>query len=215
MSKVKAHCGVVDRPSSRIRCFPNLALAYRLWIRIGPAGLNLNIMLCKRRVIYFSPFFQSFSRSIQMYLSPFGESFIKNFRPSVTISGVSIDNNRRDWTIESRMEDPLDSELFTDDYYGTSMGYEDNYVVNSSFMAYFPINSDPMNISGVTWESPYGYMRSTSNYNPSAYVTRCKGKGTLPTTTTFNKCLSQQNYSTFWICTWWVPRLGSVRVSCV
>ena len=109
----------------------------------------------------------------------------------------------RDWTIDAAKTDPQNSVLFTDEYFGSSRGEEDYYVVNSSKLAYFPVNDDPMNISGIWWESPAGYLRGPQNPNPSPYITRrVETDRTLPTSADFNKCLFQQNFSYFHGCEW-------------
>ena len=110
----------------------------------------------------------------------------------------------RDWTVGDDTDaDPYNSVIFSDDYFGESAGIDENYVVNSSRLAYFPINDVPLNVTGVWWESPFGYLRGPLNHNPSPYVTRHRSPiDALPTKAEFENCLYQQNYSEFWICNW-------------
>ena len=110
----------------------------------------------------------------------------------------------RDWTVDAPSADPKASVLFTADYYGTSAGKEDYFIVNSSKLAFFPINNDPLNISGIWWESPAGYLRGPLNYNPAPNLTRNVGSfGTyLPTSEQFNECLYMNNYSYHMSCIW-------------
>lgn len=106
------------------------------------------------------------------------------------------------WTIDQQLEDPATSIVFSDKYFG-SPNTDNLYIVDNGPLANFPICNTPLDY--VSWQSPYGYLRSTDNYNSAGYVTRMMGEsGVLASTTDVNLCLVQQNFSAFWICMWGV-----------
>lgn len=73
-----------------------------------------------------------------------------------------------DWTIDSALANPASSIVYTPAYFGSVTTAANNYSVIDGRMSYFPVAT---NLA----LSPYGYLRSSDNYNTSPYVTRNPG----------------------------------------
>jgi hypothetical protein len=117
-----------------------------------------------------------------------------------------------DWTLDSEEDTgvPLaDSPIFSADYFGSSLGYEDNYLVNDSFVADWEVpltaNSD------VWWTTATEYLRggdgedfSALNYLSTRTIARRPG-GFFGGYAQWRECLNGDKYHTygnFWPCVW-------------
>lgn len=111
-----------------------------------------------------------------------------------------------DWTIDADLEYLNDSVILTDAYFGSSLGYENDYTVRDSRMANWAISKEAESLVG--WKSEYGYLRSKRSSNSASVVSRHTGsvaRNGLPKSDEFYSCLNTEDYDTFanfWPCIW-------------